>query len=411
MPRYGRKDSQKSLFWEKSLNLSVAAGQYAAGIAMEKEYLELNELLGLLREGIEDLFPGKIWVRAEIASVNARSGGHCYLELVQNDGQRTLAKARATVWASKWRLIRPYFESVAGTPLRPGMEILVQVQMCCSELYGFSLNVTDINPEFSLGKKEDLRRRTMQRLEEEGLMERQKALVMPPLPYRFAVITSETAAGYGDFTRHLAENVYGFSFDTELYPALMQGSECPASVAAAMEAVLASGKAYDAVLILRGGGSELDLACFDDYTLCRAIALCPLPVLTAVGHERDSHICDMVAFRSLRTPTALADELVETFADADAQLTQLSQRIRMAFINRLHQMESQIEMLSLRIHAADPRTILSRGYTLVLDAGGKPRRSAGSFRPGDALSLMFADGTVGAVVQDVEMKPAAGEKS
>lgn len=376
---------------------------------MEREYLELYELQSLVREGMEDLFPDRLWVRAETASVNAKLGGHCYLELIQTEEGRIVAKARAVAWASKWRLLQPMFEFVTGSPLKAGMEILVQVQISYSELYGFTLVVTDINPEFTLGKKEDVRRKTIKRLEEEGLMDEQKSLGLAALPYRFAVITSETAAGYGDFTRHLAENPYGFVFDTELFPAVMQGDDCPGSVVAAINEVESCGKPFDAVLVLRGGGSDVDLACFDDYGLCRAIACCQLPVLTAVGHDRDFHVCDMVSFRNFRTPTALADELIGIFADADSYLTQLSQRIRMAMTGRLNMIESKVEMLALRIRSSDPRSILKRGYALVIDAAGRPRRAAGKFRKGDVVSVMFGDGVVTAVVDSVSL--GAGDES
>lgn len=367
----------------------------------DRDYMELYELQSLVREGIEAQFPERVWVRAEIASINSRMGGHCYLELVQSEDGRLIAKSRAVIWSSKWRVLKPFFESVTGSSLEAGMEVLVSVQLSYSELYGFALNIVDINPEFTLGKNENLRRQTIKRLEDEKLMDLQKSLEAPALPYRFAVVTSETAAGYGDFTRHLAENGYGFVYDTELFPAMMQGSDCPSSIAEALAEIESCGKAYDAVLVLRGGGSDTDLACFDDYSLCRAIALCPFPVFTAVGHEKDFHVCDMVANRYFRTPTALADELIGIFADADACLTQLSQRIRMALTNRLNAIESKMEMLALRIRTADPRSILRRGYALVVDADGKPRKSAANFREGDRMSVMFSDGTVNAEVVDV----------
>lgn len=375
---------------------------------MDRDYIELYELQSLVREGIEAQFPGRVWVRAEIASINSRMGGHCYLELVQSEDGRLKAKSRAVIWSSKWQVLKPFFESVTGSSLAAGMEVLVNVQLSYSELYGFALNIVDINPEFTLGKNENLKRQTIKRLEDEKLIGMQKSLETTALPYRFAVITSETAAGYGDFTRHLAENGFGFVYDTELFPAVMQGADCPSSIAEALIAIECCCKPFDAVLVLRGGGSDTDLACFDDYDLCRAIALCPFPVFTAVGHEKDFHICDMVANRYFRTPTALADELISIFADADACLTQLSQRIRMALINKLNAIESKMEMLALRIRTADPRSILKRGYALVVDADGKPRKSAANFKTGDSMSVMFSDGIVNAAVVKVSSEPDAG---
>lgn len=365
---------------------------------MEKEFLNLLELQALVREGLEEMFPQKLWVKAEVASVSAKLGGHCYLELSQTEEERVVAKSRAVIWASRWRVIKPFFESVTGETLRPGIEILVQVQVTYSELYGFALSVTDINPEFSLGRKEDLRLKTIKRLQDEGLMDRQKELPFPSLPWRLAVVSSGDAAGYGDFIRHLDGNGFGFKFELKLFPAAMQGEVCPQSVADALSEIAECGEVFDAVLILRGGGSALDLACFDDYAMARAIALCPLPVLTAVGHDRDYHICDMVAHSFLKTPTALADELLGLFESEDARLGEFASRMRLAFTNRLNAMEMRLQNLLTRIVGADPRNVLKRGYALVADGKGVVVKRAEELNAGDRFRLMFADGTVEAEV-------------
>ncbi len=379
-------------------------GARADFMNMEKDFLNLLELQALVREGLEEMFPQRLWVRAEVASVSAKLGGHCYLELSQTEDERVVAKSRAVIWASKWRVLKPFFESVTGESLRPGIEILVQVQVTYSELYGFALSVTDINPEFSLGKKEDLRLKTIKRLQDEGLMDRQKELAFPVLPWRFAVVSSGDAAGYGDFVRHLNENEYGFRFALRLFPAAMQGESCPQSVADALREIAECAEDFDAVLLLRGGGSALDLACFDDYVMARAIAECPLPVLTAVGHDRDYHVCDMVAYSFLKTPTALADELLGIFAGEDARLGEFASRMRLAFTNRLNAMEMRLQNLLTRIVGADPRNILKRGYVLVADGKGVVMKRASSLKGGDRLRVMFADGTVEADVVSVNRR-------
>ena len=274
---------------------------------MEKEFIDLLELQTRLKKGVELLFPNRLWIKAEVSAVKARSGGHCYLELSQSDESGLVAKVNAIIWSSKYRFIAPYFESVTGSSLQEGMVVLVEVQVNFSQLYGLSLIINDIDPEFSLGVKELERQQTIERLQKEGLMELQKELALPVLPYSFAVISASDAAGYRDFVRHLDENPYGFKVALQLYPALMQGVECPESIISALDAIMDSGKEYDAVLILRGGGSKLDLACFDDYQLAAVIAQYPLPVLTAIGHDQDFHVCDMVAHGYVKTPTALAD--------------------------------------------------------------------------------------------------------
>jgi exodeoxyribonuclease VII large subunit len=392
---------------------------------MEKEYIDLFEFQSRLKQGIECLFPSRIWVKAEVSAVKARSGGHCYMELSQSDANGLVAKANAIIWASKYRFIAPYFESVTGSPLSEGMSVLVEVQVNYSQLYGFTLIINDIDPEYSLGVKELERQRTIERLAREGLMELQKGLSLPLLPYRLAVISAEDAAGYRDFMRHLHENPYGFQVDTELYPALMQGADCPESIITAMDAVLDSGKEYDAVLVLRGGGSKLDLACFDDYELAAVIAQFPLPVLTAIGHDQDFHVCDMVAHEYVKTPTALADFILSMYEDEDARLSSFQTRMRLAFGSRITSMEAVLEvlgrrikggfamkisameaavaLLQTRISASDPRKVIERGYALALDAGGRVMKGVSGSKAGDKVSMLFADGTLKCEIENVTL--------
>ena len=392
---------------------------------MEKEFIDLFEFQSRLKKGVESLFPNRLWIKAEVAAVKARNGGHCYMELSQSDENGLVAKASAIIWSSKYRFMAPYFESVTGSPIQEGMVILVEVQPTYSQLYGFSLIINDIDPEYSLGLKELERQKTIERLQSEGLMDLQKELALPALPYHLAVISASDAAGYRDFMRHLDENPYGFKVAPDLYPALMQGGDCPASIIAALDAVMESGKGYDAVLILRGGGSKLDLACFDDYELAAVIAQYPLPVLTAIGHDQDFHVCDMVAHEYVKTPTALADFIMEMYEDEDARLTSYQTRMRLAFSARVSAMESQtgrlgdrirnafamkaslaesaLNVLRTRIAAADPRRIMERGYALAVDAQGVVLKSAAGVSAGDRMSVMFSDGIIKAEVYGTEV--------
>ena len=392
--------------------------------AMEKEFVDLFEFQSKLKEGIECLFPKRIWLRAEISAVKARQGSHCWLELSQSNAEGLIAKASAVIWSSKYRFIAPYFQSVTGSPLKEGMVVLVEVQANYSQLYGFSLVINDIDPEYSLGLKELERQRTIERLQKEGLMDLQKELTLALLPHRLAVVSAEDAAGFRDFVRHLDDNPYGFRMNVTLFPALMQGSECPSSVISAMDAVLECDEDFDAVLILRGGGSKLDLACFDDYRLAAVIAQYPLPVLTAIGHDQDYHVCDMVAHSYLKTPTALADEILSIYEDEDARLSSFMTRIRMAasgrlavsdsalsmlrsrirnaFALKIASMESALGLLHARISAADPRKLLERGFALALDSNGVRIKVADGVRAGDKVSVLFPDGTLKCTVDDVE---------
>lgn len=392
-------------------------------LAMVKDFITLYELQSMLKEGVERLFPSRIWLKAEISAIKAREGSHCYMELSQSTGDGIVAKAQAVVWSSKYRFIAPYFESVTGSPLREGMLVLIQVQVNFSQLYGLSLIVNDIDPDFSLGEQERQKRLTLERLHKEGLVDMQKGLSLAPLPYMIAVISALDAAGYRDFMRHLHENEYGFVYHTDLYPALMQGADSPSSIIGAMDAVASSGTAYDMLAIIRGGGARLDLASYDDYALASHIAQFPVPVFTAIGHDQDTHAADIVAFSCVKTPTALADVLVSMYADEDARLESFSgrmrlsfssrlyreesalqslvHRIRMAFSLRISELESRLSLLEGRIQASDPRSMVRKGCVLALDSAGAVLKSVSGVRPGDRITLLMGDGMAECTVDTV----------
>ena len=387
----------------------------------ERSVLGLKELLGMVREYIETGFPGPVWVRAEISEIKNHPSGHCYLTLTESDGGLK-AKVPAIIWASSWRVLKPYFISETGQDLQVGMNVLVCARVQYSELYSLSLIITDIDPSFTLGGLELQRRRTVERLQKEGMMDMNSTLSLPLLPRRFAVISAETAAGYRDFMRHLHENEYGFSFTTELFPALMQGAEAPASIVAAMEAVAARSGEFDALLILRGGGGAMDLVCFDDYDLAVNVAQFPIPVLTGIGHDHDYHVVDMVAYANVKTPTALADYLVDIIAQEDLNLETLSSRLQLAvkgkaaaalsaFDNLVLRMESAamhrvseslaaLDKLELRVQSADPTRTLAKGYALVLKDGHKAI-VASSVEKGEKLTLMMSDAVLSVTVDDI----------
>lgn len=375
---------------------------------MGKEFIDLYELQSRLKEGVEQVFPAKLWLKAEISAVKARPGGHCYLELSQSGDSGLVAKAQAVIWASRYRVIAPFFESVTGTGISEGMLVLVRVQVSFSQLYGLSLVIDDIDPDFSIGVREKERLQTIARLTEEGLMDMQKELPLVRLPYRLAVVSAQDAAGYRDFMRHLQKNPYGFVFHVDLYPALMQGASAAGSMLAAMDAAVSAAEPYDALLILRGGGARLDLSCYDDYSLASGIARCPVPVFTAVGHDQDVHVCDMVAWKALKTPTALADEFVDIYADEDRRILYCGTRLKQAFLSKISAIESRIQLLESRIAGADPRNVLRRGYVLTLDASGRVLKSVSGLKKGDRISLMYHDGTLTCGIEDVVERDNTG---
>ena len=377
-----------------------------------------------VKQAVEEAFFETVWLQAEISELKQHPSGHCYLTLVEKDSRSNamLAKASAIVWASSWRTIRPYFESQTGRSLEPGMSVLVRVQVSYSALYGLSLVVYDIDPSFTVGELELARQRTIARLQEEGMFEMNALLPLSALPRRLAVISSATAAGYRDFCRHLDENEYGFKFGVRLFLALMQGADAPASIIAALDAVAAESDAFDAVLILRGGGGAMDLVCFDDYDLAVNVAQFPLPVLTAIGHDHDFHVVDMVAHTHVKTPTALADWLIDRFAAEEWQIDSLMQRLhltirskatlqqgvldalqlRMAHAVHFRHAEAlqKVEALALRLDAVDPQRALDRGFLIAL-RNGRRAATAAAFAPGDRLTLLFRDGRVETTVKQV----------
>lgn len=379
----------------------------------ERNYISLQQLQTAVQRGLEACFPTPVWVKAEISSIKARPGGHCYLELSQSSEEGTLlAKVKAIVWGSRYRALSAYFENVVGKGLEEGDTLLFQVQVNYSELYGLSLIVNNIDASVVLGEQEEARRKTLARLEKEGRFKTQKSLALPALPYRIAVISAEDAAGYRDFMRHLYENEYGFVFHTQLYSAVMQGTQAPASIAEALAQVqedAAQGGASfaaDVVMILRGGGSKLDLLCYDDYDLAVAIADCKIPVLTAVGHDQDYHICDQVAYDFVKTPTALADWLLAVYEQEDEFISSYVSRLILAFHAKIARMESRVDVLEGRILAADPRNILKRGYVLALDEGGKVLRQVETLEKGGRIAVYFPDGQAVCRVEEVKRNPS-----
>ena len=388
---------------------------------MAKDYLELTELLARIKEGVEDAFPDRYWVKAEIGSWSPRANGHCYLNLTQSDRGKPVADIRAMIWKWHFPQLKAFFEQESGQPLQAGITVLVRVQVSFSEMFGMSLFIDDIDPAFTVGEQALAKKRAIEKLTAGGYLEMQQELAIPRLPYRLAVITSKTAAGYGDFRRHLLENEAGYAFRLDLYEALMQGEQAPASIIAALAE--AQEQPCDAILILRGGGSEMDLACFDDYDLAVAIATCAAPVVTAIGHDRDFHIADLVANRSVKTPTALADLFLDAYAAEDALLDDLQARVRRAVADRLGGMLRKVDSLAQRlrfaagaridraraaldlkealIKASDPRKILSMGYALVTGGDGKVLKSVAPVAAGDRIGVRFADGTITAVAEKV----------
>ena len=391
----------------------------------EKNPIGLLALQEQVKRHLEDHFFESVWLQAEISELKQNPSGHCYLTLVEKDPRSNalLARASAVVWASTWRMVKPYFEAQTGRALAPGLSVLVRVQVSYSVLYGLSLVIYDIDPSFTVGELELARQRTIARLEAEGMFDMNAQLSLPLLPRRLAVVSSPTAAGWRDFRRQLEGNEYGFRFWLQLFPAVMQGDAAPESIIGALDQIAAEADSFDAVLILRGGGGAMDLVCFDDYELAVNVAQFPLPVLTGIGHDHDFHIVDMVAHTHVKTPTALADWLLDRFSGEAWRLDTLVQRLHLAVrthaaaqlgalealklrlvhavLDRHADALHALDLLERRVEAADPRRALDRGFLIALKDGHRTDRAA-AFTPGDRLTLLFRDGSVEAEVSKVK---------
>ena len=279
---------------------------------MKNERYTLRQLNLLVREAIEDALPDEYWVEAELSECRENSG-HCYMELIEKDERSNtpVARASAKCWRQTWMMVKPYFERTTGQPLRAGMKVLLRVYAQFHETYGFSWIVSDIDPTYTLGDMARKRQEIIRQLKEEGVFDLQKELSLPIFCQRIAVISSETAAGYGDFCNQLSENPYGFQFRTWLFPATMQGEEVERSIIAALNRINETCDKFDCVVIIRGGGATSDMSGFDTLALAENVANFPLPIITGIGHDRDESILDMVSHIRVKTPTAAAALLVD----------------------------------------------------------------------------------------------------
>lgn len=406
--------------------------------------LSLLELNALVRRSLEQCLPDEYWIQAELSDVRSNTTGHCYLEFVQKDPRSNslIAKARGMIWNNIFRLLKPYFEESTGQLFSSGIKVLVKVTVQFHELYGYSLTVLDIDPTYTLGDMARRRREILLQLEEEGVLTLNKELEMPLLPQRIAVVSSATAAGYGDFCHQLEHNPGGFFFYTELFPALMQGNQVEDSVLAALDRINARADEFDVVVIIRGGGATSDLSGFDTYLLAAACAQFPLPIITGIGHERDDTVLDSVAHTRVKTPTAAAELLIHRITEVAEQLEELSLRLQQGAYNllerewrKLDTIQSRIpnlvhrklsdarfalltaekdllqvaqnflsrqhhrlQLLQQRISDASPDKLLKRGYSITLK-DGKAVTDVASLKAGDQLVTRLSKGEVRSVVE------------
>ena len=411
---------------------------------MEKQALSLYELNGLVKQSIRNSMSETYWVRAELSDVRSNYSGHCYLEFIQKDasGNNLIAKARGTIWSNIYKMLKPYFEQETGQTFTSGIKVLVRVSVEFHELYGYSLTVLDIDPVYTVGDMEKKRRKILRQLKEEGVIDLNKELEMPLLPQRVAVISSATAAGYGDFCNQLMNNPRGYGFHIELFSAIMQGEQVEESIIASLNAIYDRLDEFDVIVIIRGGGATSDLSGFDTYELAANCAQFPLPIITGIGHERDDTVIDLVVHTRVKTPTAAAAFLIACMDKVADRLENLSSRLQQGVQNRIlweyHRIENlkqrvpnavykrindakygllsmrkdlqmvaqqylsvrrhRLELLQQRLNDALPEKQLARGFSIALK-NGKVVKDASCLQEGDTLITLFHQGKVESIIK------------
>lgn len=359
---------------------------------VNKQTYSLSELTGEIHDVLKEAFPNTYWVRAETSDVHINSAsGHCYLEFIEKDTQsnQIIAKARGAIWAKTFRMLKPYFEMETGQYFTSGLKVLVRVSIDFHEVYGFNLNVVDIDPSYTLGDLVRKRQEIIRQLQEEGVFTLNKELSLPALPQRIAVITSPTAAGYEDFINQLFYNKAGYPFYVKLFPALMQGEKTEESIIAALERIDSHRELFDAVVIIRGGGATSDLNSFDSYLLAANCAQFPLPIITGIGHERDDTIIDLVAHTRLKTPTAVAAFLINCMDQAAEQLNLLQQALCTDTLSILQEKKQTLQRIGTLLPATVNNRIERNRSALNLLASKLPTITSGLLeRNKNQLELM-----------------------
>lgn len=410
------------------------------------QHITLKELQQQIKAAVEGALPLPVWVVAEVAELKVNYSGHCYLELVEKSepkrgGSSTpTAQARAVIWRSQWAMIAPYFRQQTGSELAAGMKILAKVLVSYHELYGLSLQISDIDPSYTLGEVERQKQLTISQLKADGVWDMNREQSLPYLVQRIAVVSSAAAAGYRDFMNELREG--GYAFRCDLYDAVVQGAAAEESICAALEEVALKQELYDAVVLIRGGGSASDLSCFNSYRLCSYVAQFPLPVLTGIGHDKDTSVADMVAHTPLKTPTAVAAWLVDRMERIEGWLEEMSiqlaalatartksEELRLermaselkiqattycqragahlelmreqveALVQRqLEREQGRLELMERSVEALSPKRIMQLGFAVVR-AGGKALTSVGAAKAGEELEIELKDGVIKARVE------------
>lgn len=387
----------------------------------QSHHFSLYALNALVHEAVSNALPDEYWVEAELAECRERNG-HCYMELVEKDGRSNspIAKASAKCWRQTWTLLHATFLRATGQPLRAGMKVLLRVYPQFHEAYGFSWIVSDIDPTYTIGDLARRRQEIIKTLKAQGVFDLQRELRLSPFAQRIAVISAESAAGYGDFCRQLLDNEYNLQFHTELFPAIMQGERVEQSVIQALNLINNRIDDFDAVVIIRGGGATSDMSGFDTLPLAENVANFPLPIITGIGHDRDECVLDMVSHTRVKTPTAAATLLIthlcntlQQVADAENVIAHYAQdrlqrhRLQLEHITTLlphlaqrlmTEAHHSLERIQLKLEGYDPQLLLQRGYSITLHSG-QIVKSPQDVKSGDEIETRLKQGTIKSIIQ------------
>ena len=387
------------------------------------QHITLSQLQGRISIALADALPLPVWVSAEVADIKINASGHCYIELIEKNEKTgaTEAQARATIWRSQVMSTVGRFEHETGQRLTKGMKILFKATVQHHAVYGLSLQIQQIDSLHTLGDMERRRQMTIEQLQKEGVWDLNRSQQMPLVVQRVAVISSATAAGYQDFMKELGRSAY--RIETELFEAIMQGEKCDESIVAALYTVAERKEEFDTVAIIRGGGSTSDLECYNSYLLAFAVTQFPLPVLTGIGHDKDTSVTDMVAHTPLKTPTAVAAWIDQKAADFDGALEYCAITLRDICRQSTHSAALRLENFSAEVrHLAEralqgeaqkldglqqlvenfaPERIFRLGYAIARKEG-KALASVEGIKVGDTIDISLADGDINAVIAQIK---------
>jgi exodeoxyribonuclease VII large subunit len=410
------------------------------------QHISLTELNLLIKDTLNTQLEPSYWVVAEIGELREARNGHCYIEFVEKDQENSelLSKSRATIWSYSYRSISAWFQSITGENLKAGMTVLANVQIQFHEVYGLSLNVKDIDPNFTLGERARKKQEIIAQLKEDGVYEMNKSHSLPAVPQNIAVISAESAAGYGDFMNQILDNDYHYKLNCKLFVATMQGDKAAATIIDALHQIHEQVQIFDAVVLIRGGGAQVDLDCFDNYELAAHIAQFPIPIFTGIGHERDETICDLVAHTKLKTPTAVAEFLIKGiriyeekinlvtqnilsylnqkvekelhvlndlkhsmryalkkhFNKAENQLIRNQQKLQYGVRNRLQNTHQKLQIYEKTLELINPKTVFKKGYSYT-SLDGKSIMGQ-KLKEGDEIKTITARQEINSIVQSTK---------